>query len=116
MLELYVNTESLDQLSDVTLDGTDYKYRLYYNKIYSRWYMDWYDSSSNNLNVGTKIIIGQPLVKSRMFKGTVVAVSVVDNDQTPPKRTELGRRVKLLYLTQEEYPSQVLRRPLDEIV
>ena len=115
MLELYVDPNSLDQLSDVTLDGEDYKYRLYYSKIYSRWKMDWYDSSLNPLNTGTKITVGQPLIKSRLFKGSLVVISV-SNDESPPKRRELGRRVKLIYLNKEEYPQQVLRRPIDEII
>jgi hypothetical protein len=114
MLELYVNPNSLDQISDVTLDGIEYKYRLYYSKIYSRWYMDWFDSSYITLNSGTKITVGQPLLKSRMFKGTLLALSV-SSDETPPQRRELGKRVKLIYLNKEEYPQQVLRRPIDEI-
>ena len=76
--------------------------------------MDWYDSSSTPLNTGTKVTVGQPLVKSRMFKGTVLALSV-SNDERPPTRNELGRRVKLIYLTQDEYSPSVLRRPIDEV-
>ena len=115
MLELHVDPESQDQLSSVTLDGNDYKYRLYWSTYYLRWYMDWMDSSSNPLNTGTKITVGQSLIKSKMFNGTVIAVSTSE-DETPPTRGELGRRVKLLYLTEEEYPIQVLRRPIDEII
>lgn len=115
MLELYTDSKSKDQLSSVTLDGNDYKYRIYWSSMYHRWYMDWLDSSSTPLNVGTKIVVGQSLVKSRLFKGTVIALSV-SNDETPPSRDELGKRVKLMYLKEEEYPQQVLRRPIDEII
>ena len=115
MLELYVDTDSDDQLLDVTLDGEDYKYRLYWSRIYSRWYMDWMNSSSVPLNSGTKVVVGQPLVKSRMFKGTVLALSM-SNDERPPSIGELGKRVKLIYITEEEDPPRVLRRPIDEIL
>ena len=115
MLELYVDSNSKDQLSKVTLDGEDYNYRIYWSSLYHRWYMDWMDSSSNPLNTGTKIVVGQTLIKSRLFKGTIVALSV-SADERPPGREELGKRVKILYLTEEEYPQQVLRRPLDEII
>ena len=115
MLELYVDPKSKDQLTSVSLEGRDYKYRVYWSSLYSRWYMDWLDSSSTPLNVGTKITVGQPILKSRLFKGTVLALSMT-SDESPPKRGDLGSRVKLLYLTEEEYPQKVLRRPIDEII
>jgi len=114
MLELHINPEVLDQITDVTLDEIDYKYRLYWNSMYNRWYMDWFDASSNPLMTGVKVVVGQPLIKSRLFKGTVVVLNSSDDD-SPPSLTEMGRRVKMYYLNRGEYPSQVLRRPLDDL-
>ena len=114
MIELYLNPSSLDQITDVTLDGEDFKYRTYWSSFYNRWYMDWFDSSSDPLLTGVKVAVGQPFIKARMFKGTVVIISG-SSDNSMPRLGELGGRIKMYYLNKEEYPSQVLRRPLDEL-
>ena len=113
MLELFVNPSSLDQTNKVTLDEVEYSYRLYWNSFYNRWYMDWFDVSNNPLSVGTKIAAGQGMIKSKLFKGSIVVLSINDDD-SPPKLNELGKRVKLIYVTEEELGNEVLRRPLDE--
>ena len=53
------------------------------------------------------------MIKSKLFKGSIVVLSINDDD-SPPKLNELGKRVKLIYVTEEELGNEVLRRPLDE--
>lgn len=112
MLELYVNPLVRDQINNVTLDGDEFKYRVYWNSFYNRWYMDWYDISGTALSTGTKITVGQGLIKSRLFKGSIVVTSINSNT-APPGLGELGNRVKLIYITEEEYGTEIQRRPLD---
>ena len=112
MLELYVNNTLLDQESDVTLDEVDFKYRIYWNSYYSRYYMDWKNGSGEMLSAGTKITVGQPLVKSRLFKGSLIVLNTSIKEDAP-LLGELGSLYKLIYIPVEEYDDTLPIRPLD---
>lgn len=95
----------------VTLEGKDLSMRFDYNGREDRWYLDVRDEDGELVVGAVKVRCGQDLLaKARaraVLEGYVLALDLAATDTNPgapPAFADLGRRVRLFYLTASELP------------
>ena len=108
-IELHVNREDLDSITEIELDGDEYLYRLYWQEQYNRWYIDLFDVTGNPLVVGKKLMVGSPTVPHRPLKGELFVVSRSGNNDFATINN-LGLDVVLVYLTEAEIDRILIER------
>jgi len=113
VVELFTKKQNKDYTTEVELDDVSYKYRLYWNSTFNRWYADFTDLDGNPLVTGVKLTIGEPFEKSAILKGKLFVISSTE-DTSPPKLAELGDRVRLYYFPLEEIDDSLPIRKPDE--
>jgi hypothetical protein len=101
MIKIAISRQSTDYTTDIELDGTEYKYRIYWHNLYDRWYMDLLDITGQPLVTGKKITLGVPMFRHRKLKGDFFVISRTEDD-TPPGIKDLGERVNIFYLSEQE--------------
>lgn len=88
----------------ITLDGVNYIMRFDYNQREERWYMSLYSDAGAALALGVKVVCNFPLLmryagREGYPQGMIVAIDLSGERGRSPTLAELGRRVKLHYIT-----------------
>ncbi len=87
----------------VTLDGEEYLFKLDWNDRENRWYLSLFTIAEEPLALGIKVVANCSLLRrftgSNMPPGALFAVDMSPLAGESPTYSELGDRVKLLYLS-----------------
>ena len=108
--ELFLDNTNFDSITDIELDGSQYKYRIYWHELYDRWYLDLLDVTGAPLLTGKKRTINSPAFRHRVLEGLFTVISTDLSDDSPAKLTDLGHRMKLYYFTRDEVENAPRRR------
>lgn len=104
---LDVNPEDLPYKHSFSaiLDGTTFLFDINYIVRSDRWYITLYDSSSNVLVAGKKMVVNYPLfdthVKAGMPKGQVMLLDTAGTE-AECGHDDFSNRCKLIYLEDDE--------------
>lgn len=97
-------------VQDVVLEGVSYKLRYHYNDRESLWYLSVNTSENSPIVEGIKIVLDIPLLRksadNTLPLGEIIAIErdfFSDSAGQPPSLTDLGTRVDLFYIDEEEY-------------
>lgn len=111
------STELSDYTQVTTLDGRSYILRFLFNQREDRWYLNLSDADGVSIVDGIKIVVGFFLLRrvtdARRPPGRLIAKDLTARDaddiaagdkilELDPGLTDLGARVKLLYLEESE--------------
>ena len=110
MIELALDTTNYDSITDIELEGTEYKYRLYWHQLYNRWHLDLETITGESLVTGKKLTIGVPIFRYRKLPGDFFVISNQPTNDTPAKVDDLGDRIRMFYLTSDELQKAVRLR------
>jgi len=90
---------------DVELDGVTFTFSFEWNDRDSGWYFSISDVNAVPLLSGRRVVLDYPLINIyrdiRLPAGSLVAIDTSSKDEEPGL-TDLGERVKLIYLTRAE--------------
>jgi hypothetical protein len=90
---------------DVALDDVTFRFSFEWNDRDEGWYMSIADTNGVPLLSGRRIVLGYPLISiyrnPALPAGALVAIDTSSKDEEPGF-ADLGRRVKLLYITRAE--------------
>ncbi len=100
-IELFTDNTELDSTTEVELDGEDYNYRIYWNNVYDRWYIDFTDLAGNKILTGKKLTVGSVTAHHDTFPGELVCLSKTDSENPVTLRT-LSKDIILVYVPKEE--------------
>ena len=86
----------------INLDGQDYIFRFDWNARTERWYLDIGTASEQWIVTGLKLVADWPILRRvsdpRRPPGNLMAVDLSPLQGEPPNLSDLGSRVKLIYI------------------
>jgi hypothetical protein len=105
-VEIPIQTDVNAFTERIQLDGNYYTLTFRWNERALRWYLDLADGDGAAIASGIALVTGVPLTyhlraTTGMPQGTLVCVDT-DESGVDPAFDELGNRVKLIYLTEDE--------------
>lgn len=104
-VEIPVETDSPHFTQTTALDGTDFRLEFRFNEREQRFYIDLRDSDGADILVGVKLVADwaplRYLVDPRRPVGEIITQDTEGLGRAP-RLGDLGRRVKLIYLTAED--------------
>ena len=91
----------------VTLDGTPYNLKFYFNKRRSVWYMSIREQDETDIVVGVPLYVGWPTLQrfrdTRLPPGALIPFDT-SGDNRDPTFEDFGTRVKLIYIESGTFP------------
>lgn len=105
MIHIRIDPAQPRQRLRATLDGAEFEFRLYWIERCEGWYMDLATAAGVDIIVGRRISVGSWLLRGVVHaQRPAGALTVVDlsGDDAEPGPTDLGDRVRLMYLTADE--------------
>ena len=99
--ELPVTSDPQAYQFQITLDGTPYLFKFYFNKRRGTWHMSILTESEEELVMGVPVFVGWPILDrfkdTRLPPGTFMAIDTT-SDFVDPGQEDFGTRVKMLYI------------------
>ncbi len=104
-LEIPIDTDAPHFTQTTALDGVDFRFEFRFNEREQRFYMDLRDVDDDPILVGVKLVADwdalRYLVDPRRPQGTIMIVDS-QGEGRAARLGDLGRRIKLIYLTAED--------------
>jgi hypothetical protein len=92
-------------VEEVTIDGTAYVLRVYYNWRGGYWALDIMDRNDTPIVSGIRLVGSAPLTDQFRYLGIpkgLLTMICFANPTSDPTRTELGTSYEMVYLTEDE--------------
>lgn len=103
---------------EIILEGISYKLRFNYNDRESLWYISLSTANDEPIAEGIKVVLNLPLFRkiadARAPGGEIYAMETDafgESTGQPPSLTDLGTRVELLYVDEEEILAAIEANP-----
>lgn len=105
MIEIPTNSDNAAYYETVNINGTSYRLFFNWNSKDSAWYLSFLTTNNISIVSGIKLVVNYELINdykdSGLPKGFLIAFDVLNTGE-PVGRNDLGKRIKLLYFSENE--------------